>query len=63
MGLHLNYELLLPSPAPAHETTALLTRLRTFALTQPLARVSELYDARANGNAPVGDSRGEGVHG
>ena len=49
MGLYLNYQLQLPSPVPTHETTALLTRLRTFALTQPFAKVSELYDARANG--------------
>ena len=43
MGLHLNYELLLPGSYAAEQVTAVLANLRAFAARVPFERISQLY--------------------
>jgi len=49
MGLHLNYELRLPSSCAAEQVTAVLANLRTFAVRVPFEHTSELYSRPTDG--------------
>lgn len=49
MGLHLNYELLLPGSCAAEQVTAVLANLRAFAVRVPFEHISELYSRPTDG--------------